>query len=53
MADAVALRQLAAQEASVPEHLRGVPDCLHKYEPVLRAAWEADAKAPPARADAA
>jgi hypothetical protein len=23
----------------LPEHLAGVPACLHKYEPLLREAW--------------
>jgi hypothetical protein len=23
----------------VPDHLAGVPACLHKYEPLLRKAW--------------
>ena len=23
----------------VPDHLAGVPGCLHKYEPLLRKAW--------------
>ena len=25
----------------VPDHLAGVPSCLHKYEPLLKQAWEA------------
>jgi hypothetical protein len=29
-----------------PEHLAGVPVCLHKYEPLLREAWLARHAAP-------
>jgi hypothetical protein len=36
------LRELGAQVArpDLPAHLAGVPDCLHKYEPLLRRDWE-------------
>jgi hypothetical protein len=27
-------------EAGLPPHLAGVPACLHRYEPLLRRAWE-------------
>jgi hypothetical protein len=27
-------------EAPLPAHLRGVPQSLHKYEPLLRRSWE-------------
>jgi hypothetical protein len=36
------LRELGAQATrpDLPPHLAGVPECLHKYEPLLRQAWE-------------
>ena len=39
-ADLVAVRELTAPELELPPHLTGVPRCLHKYEPLLREAWE-------------
>ena len=30
------LRQALERDADLPPHLRGVPACLHKYEPLLR-----------------
>jgi hypothetical protein len=38
-ADALALRSLTVAP-QLPPHLAGVPAVLHKYEPLLRAAWE-------------
>jgi hypothetical protein len=35
-----------APEPPLPIHLRGVPRSLHKYEPLLRRAWEERAEAP-------
>ena len=38
-ADLIALQQLGKAGGEVPTHLAGVPNCLHKYEPLLREAW--------------
>jgi hypothetical protein len=35
----------AGGEAAVPEHLAGVPACLHKYEALLLRAWLAHREA--------
>ncbi|WDT94171.1 hypothetical protein JDY09_02655 [Thermoleophilum album] len=40
------VRSLVPDEEVVPEHLRGVPRCLHRYEPLLRAAFERTSGAP-------
>ena len=37
---------LPDERAALAEHLQGVPECLHKYEPLLR---EARAELPQAR----
>lgn len=37
-ADRRAVDELVALR--VPPHLQGVPECLHRFEPVLRRAWE-------------
>lgn len=34
------VRALAAPRLDVPPHLAGVPECLHKYEPLLRQSWQ-------------
>jgi hypothetical protein len=34
------VRELARRGLDVPPHLAGVPECLHKYEPLLRRSWE-------------
>jgi hypothetical protein len=46
IADDEILRALGiAVEAPLPEHLRGVPLSLHKYEPLLRRSYEQRAAA--------
>jgi hypothetical protein len=35
------VRELARRGLDAPPHLAGVPECLHKYEPLLRKSWEA------------
>ena len=35
------MRALGDRDAGVPEHLAGVPACLHKYEPLFRRTEEA------------
>jgi hypothetical protein len=39
------VRELGARAfgADAPPHLAGVPECLHKYEPLLRRDWEREA----------
>jgi hypothetical protein len=37
--DRRAVLQLVGR-ADVPAHLEGVPECLHRFEPLLRRAWE-------------
>jgi hypothetical protein len=34
------VRELAARALDVPPHLAGVPECLHKYEPLLKRSWD-------------
>jgi hypothetical protein len=34
------VRALGSRDLQVPAHLAGVPECLHKYEPLLRQSWE-------------
>jgi len=36
--DRRAVAELVAPSA--PPHLEGVPECLHRFEPLLRRAWE-------------
>ena len=46
IADDELLRALGIPvEPPLPEHLRGVPPSLHKYEPLLRRAYEERAAA--------
>ena len=45
---AAELRELQQQlnpGVDLPQHLAGVPPCLHKYEPLFRRAHEADVAA--------
>jgi hypothetical protein len=47
IADQDVLRALGIPvEPELPEHLRGVPLSLHKYEPLLRRSYEQRAGAP-------
>jgi hypothetical protein len=39
------LARLEGRAAPAPEHLAGVPHCLHKYEPLFRRAAEREAGA--------
>ena len=48
--EARALRDLSAAPAQLPQHLAGLPSCLHKYEPLFR---EPGVSLPVAGADAA
>lgn len=41
------VERFARGDDQLPEHLRGVPASLHRYEPLLRRSWEqAQAQAP-------
>ena len=46
------VRALTQDGRPLPDHLAGVPECLHKYEPLLRTAAPDDAgtRLPAARA---
>ena len=39
-AEVAHLRDRLRLESETPPHLRGVPESLRKYEPLLRAGWE-------------